>query len=281
MEGVPANSSMPKKSTTDNKGSLARALAILDTFSIIEPELGVRQIARRTGITVSTVGRIASSLHDAGVLSQNPENRKYRIGPKVLQWAWVFEETVNLRGIVLPVMEELRGITKETISLYIVQGHHRMCIEWLRSPHSMRYDTRPGELMPLHSGAAGKVLLAHLSDERREIALQPENLIAFTDTSITNRLELEEELVKIREENVAISWGEFVEGVVSIASPICNSDGEVIAAISISGPRTRINEENYRQYSNLIIEAAQKISLDLGCERIRFKTDLINAYKDK
>jgi IclR family KDG regulon transcriptional repressor len=266
---------MPKASTSYKKGSLVRALAILDTFSIVEPELGVREIARRTGITSSTIGRICSALHDAGVLSQNPENRKYRIGPKVLQWAWVFEQTVNLRDIVLPVMEELRGITKETISLYIVQGHHRMCIEWLRSPHSMRYDTRPGELMPLHCGAGGKALLAHLNDERREIALQPENLISYTDSSITNRSEIERELEKIREQGFAISQGEFVEGVVSIASPICDSDGKVIAAISISGPRARIKEHECEQYSRLILEAAQKISLELGCEQIGYKTDFL------
>ncbi len=250
------------------RGSLQRALAILNAFTITEPELGVRDLARRLDLSPSTAGRIASMLHKAGVLSQNPTNRKYRLGAKVLHWAWVFEETLNLDHVALPVMEGLREATSETISLNIAQGGHRMCIAWLRSPHAMVYETPPGEPMPLHCGAAGKVLLAYLEEKEREEALRPERLISYTNASVTDRTKIEQVLEQIRKQDYAISFGEFVKGTVAVAAPVRNARGEVIAALSISGPATRMDEDTARSFVEPVVEAAKKISTELGSSSV-------------
>ncbi len=253
---------MPKSNKV--RGSIERALVIINAFTITEPEFGVRDLARRLDLSPSTVGRIVSTLQKAGVLSQNPVNRKYRLGAKVLHWAWVFGETFNLDHVALPVMEELREATSETISLYIAQGSHRMCIAWLRSPHAMVYETPPGEPMPLHCGAAGMVLLANLNETEREEALCPERLISYTENSVTDRTRIEQVLERIREQDYAISFGELVKGTVAIAAPVRNARGEVIAVISVSGPAVRLDEDTARTFLERVVEAAKRISSELG-----------------
>ena len=143
---------------TGNKiQTLDRMVAILDCFSLDKPALGVREIARETTLPPSTVGRIMAYMKEMGILNQDPETHLYMMGSKVLAWAGIYMVASDVRTIALPVMVRLQEQTRETISLYILEGSERVCVERLESPETVRIVARVGRRIPLYAGSAGKV----------------------------------------------------------------------------------------------------------------------------
>ena len=158
--------------TTNRVQTLDRTVAILDCFSLDKPTLGVREVARETRLSPSSVGRIMAYMKEIGILNQDSESHLYMMGSKVLAWAGIYTVTSDVRTIALPVMVRLQEQTRETISLYILEGNERVCVERLESPETVRIVARIGRRIPLYAGSAGKVFLAFLSEKRREMILQ-------------------------------------------------------------------------------------------------------------
>ena len=157
---------------SDKSQSLERIAKILDCFSLDEPVLGVREVARKTGLSHSTAGRLMGNMKDLGILNQDPETLSYMMGAKVLAWAGIYTVTSDIRSISLPIMVKLQEKTRETISLYVLEGKERVCVERLESPEAVRIVARIGRRIPLYAGSAGKVFLAFLPDKRREEILR-------------------------------------------------------------------------------------------------------------
>jgi IclR family transcriptional regulator, KDG regulon repressor len=244
--------------------TLTRAIAVLDCFTQENTELGVREIARMVNLSSSATGRLLAALKDLGVLSQNPETRAYSMGARVLTWAGVYNAILDVRNRALPAIQQLHDSTRETISLYILDGDERLCIERLESPQTVRIVTRVGRRLPLYAGSAGKVMLAFLSAERQKVIIRGSDLVPLTPHTITDPAALERELAKVREEGVAVSFGEWIEDAAGVAAPIFDQSGEVVAAISISGPLNRFNQENVSQYCSAVKQVAGKISASMG-----------------
>ena len=128
---------------------LQRVIDILDCFTLERPTLGVREISRTVGLSSSTTGRLMSAMKDLRILSQDPENKTYSIGSRVLTWAGIYTATSDLRAVSLPVMVNLLESTRETISLYVLEGKERVCIERLESPEPVRITARVGLRIPV------------------------------------------------------------------------------------------------------------------------------------
>jgi len=244
--------------------SFERAVAILNCFTLEEPELGVREIARKIGLSSSTTGRIMSGLKDMGFLSQNPETRTYALGAAVMAWAGVYTATLDVRITSMPAVDQLHRDTQETISLYILQGDERVCVERRESPHTVRLVTRIGRRLPLYAGSAGKVFLAFLPPERTQEILDNSDLKPFTPNTIVDRELLDAELEAVRRQGYAVSTGEWQKEASGIASPIFNPRREVIAALTISGPSQRFTDAKMREYIPVVTRAAQEVSRNLG-----------------
>lgn len=243
--------------------SLHRATAILDCFRDIQPELGVREIARQLELHPSTVGRMLATMTSLGILSQDKETHRYRMGSKVLKWGEVYTSNVDLRAQARPYMEELHTATAETISLDIPDGDARICIERIESPHSLRWVARIGDRMPYYASASGKVLLAFLppTQQSKVMKLRLEKL---TPNTTTDPKVLRQELEAIRERGYAVSQGERVEGVSCVAAPIFDAAGKVIAAINVSGPSMRFSKEKIEHYARLVMQASTSLSQRMG-----------------
>jgi IclR family transcriptional regulator, KDG regulon repressor len=248
-----------QKSTT-----LQRAVALLDCFSQEQPEIGVREIARKVGLSSSTTGRLLLQLKDLGILSQNPMTNNYSLGGKVLAWAGVYTATLDVRNIAMPLMHELHRTTQETISLYIMEGNERVCIERLESPQNVRIVARVGRRLPLYAGSAGKVFLAFLSPERRQAILDTTPLVPFTSNTYIDRGALEKELDKIRQNGYSISSGEWVSDASGVAVPIFDYQNDIISALTISGPTQRFSKNKIDQYVKEATRVAESISGELG-----------------
>lgn len=243
--------------------TLSRALAILDCFDVDNPQLGVREIARRTQISRSTVGRLLGTLQAAGVLSQDPVTRGYMLGSKVLAWSAIYTGGLDIRSKARSAMEELHRDTRETVSLYILDGIERMCVERIESPESLRMTTRIGERMPIHIEASGKVFLAFVSLElRKQIISQVSK--KYMPSVTQSRAELLADLERINSQGYALSRGERVAGASCISAPIFDATGKVVAAITLSGPTIRLTDDKVSEHATRVMAAAAQVSQAMG-----------------
>jgi IclR family transcriptional regulator, KDG regulon repressor len=247
---------------------LKRIVVILDCFSTEQTELGVREVARLADLTTSTAGRLMAEMKEVGILQQNAANRTYSLGVKILAWSGVYLSSLDLRAIALPVMSDLRRITNESITLYVLDGNERLCVERMESYHNVRMVSRVGHRLPLYAGSAGKAILAFLPEERVDEILQTTDLKPYTPFTMIDRASLREELKKIRQSGFAESHGEWISDASGVAAPILGQGGEVIGALSISGPGTRFTAQSVETYAGEVMKATQQLSKLMGfiCE---------------
>ena len=249
---------------TERIQTIDRFIQIMDCFSIDQNELGVREVARLTGLSTSVCGRIMKALQNQGLLVQNSESRTYSVGPKSLRWAEIYTTNLDIRNVALPVLHDLLRETKETISLYILEGDERLCVERIESAQNVRIVARIGRRLPLYAGSAGKLLLAYLPEKRQDEILSRSPLNPFTPKTITSIGALKAELKKIKQQGYAFSDGEWVEDAAGIAAPIFDMKGDILAALTVSGPSFRFTAEKIAFHKNILLKAAEQISSDLG-----------------
>jgi DNA-binding IclR family transcriptional regulator len=259
--------------------TLTRAIAVLDCFSMERGELGVREVARMLNLSSSAAGRMLVALKELGVLSQNPETRAYSMGPRVLSWAGIYNSSMDIRNRAIKAIEELHESTRQTISLYILEGDERVCIERLESQEGVRIVSRIGRRLPLYAGSAGKAMLAFLPREKQEKILFAAPLSPLTSKTITDPAQVQREIELVRERGCAVSFGEWIEDAAGVAAPIFNRAGEVIAALSISGPIQRFSQENVETYCVEVRRVAENISASLGNAEQTQDTGMPNASR--
>ncbi len=249
--------------------TVLRAISIVDCFSQERPELGVREVARRLNLSSSTAGRLLATLQRAGVLTQNLRMRKYMLGPRVLAWAGIYTGILDVRAVAGPILDRLRQATRETTTLYVLDGDERVCVERLEGPQNIRAVVRLGERLPIYAGAGGKVLLAFLPPETRQATLARLVLARFTDKTIRNRARLERELMTIRRQGYATSVAERFAGASAVAAPVRGADGAVIAAVNVSGPSDRFRGARQARCIRQVTKAALALSRAMGGGRAR------------
>ena len=243
--------------------SLSRAIAILDCFTVENPQLGVREIARQLEMSASTVGRLLASLNTLGLLSQDPSSRLYRLGPKMMGYSMVYTVSLDIRASARPMLEELFRLTNETVSLYVLAGDQRICADCIESSERLRVVVRAGEHMPLHAGSSGKALLAFMPPEDAERILS-KPLQAMTTRTITDRVSILEDLKAIREKGYAVSHGERFEDVIGVAAPVFDRTGKVVAALNVAGPGMRFTDACVEKYRTTVVDFANQLSRLLG-----------------
>jgi IclR family transcriptional regulator, KDG regulon repressor len=250
---------------TDSKNTLlTHTLTLMDCFSLEQPELGVREAARKAGISSSTAGRLMAEMKDAGILKQDPASRAYSPGSKILGWSSVFMALLNIRTIALPYMEELRRTTGETDTLYILDGNDRLCVERMESQHNIRMVTRVGSRLPLYAGSAGKAILAFLPPERQAEYLRSVALRPLTSQTFTDPQALRAELEKIHRDGFATSFGEWILEASGVAAPIFGAGPTVLGALSISGPSARMTPARAAVYAAEALRVTRLISQAMG-----------------
>ena len=260
---------------SDQVQTLKRAIILLDCFTLDHPELGVREVARMANLSSSTTGRLLAALKEAGILNQNPANRAYSLGPKVLTWAGVYTNTLDIRARAIASLHELHRDTQETISLYILDGNYRVCVERLESQQNVRITSRVGLRLPLYAGSAGKAMLAFLPPARQKELIRSTALAPLTERTITDPEALCREMEKIRADGYAVSRGEWILDASGVAAPVFDQNGEVIAAVTISGPAQRFTDEAIARYIPMILPVAGPDFPAAGIPRSLIESSLI------
>jgi len=250
-------------SSQNNVKSVARAIKIIECFSESEFELNFSEIVHKTNLPKATVHRILATLKNGGLVSQDSENRKYKLSLKLFELGSLVFRKLKLREVALPFIEELSEKSGETVHLGILDRDEVISIEKADSSFSLRSSIYIGKRAPAYCTGVGKALLAFQPPDKMRLLLQGKRK-KHTANTITEANKLEEELERVRKEGVAVDNMEHEEGVRCVAAPIRNYEGKVIASISISGPSIRITEEKIPQLALMVKETAETISKRLG-----------------
>jgi DNA-binding IclR family transcriptional regulator len=245
--------------------SVQNAARLLKEFGSADGELGVTELSRRLGLAKSTVHRLLATLTAERLLERDPATGTYRLG--LMMWELGAHVSVHriLHDAATTVIEELRNATKETVQVAVLDGREVVYIERLESPHTLRIFGRIGHRNWAHCTSTGKVLLAFLPEQRLEALLQRWRLERRTDATICSLPQLRAELQRVRTQGWAENTGESEIGVASVAAPVRDSRGEVIAALSVAGPVMRVNGDALRGFFRAsVIQAGDAISDQLG-----------------
>ena len=249
----------------NNIRSVQRALGILECFNWSHRELSFTEIVDRIDLPKSTTSRILATLEAEGFLIRDVDNQKYKLGQKLYLLGIIARESLDIRNISMPFMEDMTKKTKETSNLYILEDFDRVCIAQVESPMPVKQLVKIGERFPIWAGATGRSILAQL-DESIWHQMGKE-LKQITERTVVDPKAFIEDLREIRQKGFSLSLGEKFQEVGCVAAPIFNENG-VLGCISISGPVYRFPED-ITEYANMVMDAADKISYKLGYREIR------------
>jgi len=241
--------------------ALVRAIDILNCFEDAE-ELGVTEISNKIKLHKSTTFNIISTLEYCHYLEKNETTGKYRLGIELFRMGTKVK--YDLRKIVVPYLEKLLSQFKETANLVVRDGDYVIYLEKIESPHSMRISTAAGSRLPVNTTAVGKAILSGLPDDELHEIINGIPLIKFTDFTICDQKELLENIKKVRDSGYAEDFEELEIGLTCVAAPIFNHTGKAFAAISISGPTSRMSDEIRGEMGKSLVEVTREISKMLG-----------------
>lgn len=245
--------------------SLAHGLEILLLYDSSTLLFAVAEIAKRLGYSQSKTYRLIRTLIRYGLLRENRETAQYSLGMGALRMGLLAQLNFNLPLLARPFMKELSLLTKETVLLTAVNGTKGIVLDRVESEEPIRYSLfQPGASLPLHCGASSKILMAYLPEEDWDRIIAKEGLKRYTPNTISDVKKLKAHLREIRKRGYAFSDQEVDQDVRAVAAPILNGMGELVAGLSIAGPAYRINKKRVGSFSKLVIQYAQKISVDVG-----------------
>lgn len=244
-----------------------RVVAIMNTMADAGGPIGISDISRKLEIGKNNIFRILSALQIEGWVYQDDRTKKYGLTGAMARVAYKALSQLDIQEISLPFLHDLQAETGETSALSIKVDYERIFINSITSNRNIRHVVPMGESRKLWFGSGGKAILAFLPEEEIETVLNQFEASGVSTLASGQQVTVEllrDELDKIREQGYAIAAGERNIDACGISAPIFNHKMEVVGSISVSGPQTRFDKEKALQFSPLLVETAEKISITLG-----------------
>ena len=243
--------------------SVDRAISVLEILAQ-RGEAGVSEVAGEIEVHKSTAFRLLGALEARGLVEQAGERGKYRLGFGIVRLAGAVTGRIDITQQGRPVCERLAEEIGETVNIAVMQEHYAINLYQVRGPGAITAHNWVGQLTPLHATSSGKILLAHLPTKERATLLAETGMKKVTARTITAKTKLEKNLADARERGYAFTLEELEIGLHAMAAPVRNRDGEVIAALSASGPAYRFTEDRLHELSPVLLKGAEEISHRMG-----------------
>src|SRR4051794_4623038 len=259
----PLPSLSPRNADGGRLSSVASSIRLLKAFSEEQVEIGISDLAKRLGVAKSTVHRLAVTLVADGMLEQNPDTGKYRLGLSLFRLGSLVRQRMNISNEGRSLLRELREKVDETVHCAVLDGAEIMYVFNLEGTQAIRMRADIGVRKPAYCTAEGQVLLAYQSPEFVERVIA-RGMPARTPQTITDPEALKKVLEGIRARGYAIEDEESEIGMRCIAAPLLNDAGEVVAAVGVAGPVTRLSKKALSGYLPHVMETAAAISARLG-----------------
>lgn len=255
----------PVKQLDRHVESVIAALDVLDCF-LEGPRLSVKQIVESTGMTRNRVTRIIGTLMHKGYIMEGIDVGTFTPGPKLRSLGTVFDDNQNLVVLTRSVLRQLALKTGESATFYVREGQERVVLAREEGTDAIRFAVSVGQRMELHAGSAGKVLLAYAPETERNIILTSNQLKHLTEKTITNPNRLLSELEQIKKAGYSVSKGERNPDAFSMAAPIFERKGQIIGALAIAGPVSRLSAATQQAYLADLLQAAHHLSESFGLQ---------------
>ncbi|MFJ3283785.1 IclR family transcriptional regulator [Streptomyces sp. NPDC086669] len=243
--------------------SVDRAISVMEILAQ-RGEAGVSEVAAEIDVHKSTAFRLLGALEARGLVEQAGERGKYRLGFGIVRLAGAVTGRIDITRQGRPICERLAEELGETVNIAVLREHYAINLYEVRGPGAITAHNWVGQLTPLHATSSGKVLLAHLPAGERAELLTRAGLKKVTPHTVTARTKLEEDLAGVRERGYSTTREELEIGLHAMAAPVRDRDGDVIAALSASGPAYRLTEERMHATAPLLIKGAEEISHRMG-----------------
>jgi DNA-binding IclR family transcriptional regulator len=245
--------------------SLDRAFDIMDVLGQADSKgLSLKDICAATGLHPSTTHHLLSTMVARGYLSQDPDSRRYMLGPTLLRMRSAALDRLDLQSIAYPFARELLARSSESVYVSVLRGWEFPALIMLPSPHPIRFVRPTGPLPSLHAAASGKCLMAYQPAAVLEQYMREFPLTAFTPNTIVEPAALREEMLTIRAMGIAFDREERTIGASCVAAPIFNDRGSMVAALSLSAPTFRAIPTVFAQWAAHVRELAAALSGRLG-----------------
>ncbi|MGR3793714.1 IclR family transcriptional regulator [Vannielia sp. SX4] len=256
--------------------TVVKALMLLEHFSEDEPELGLSELARRSGVDKAAVHRMLGAMAESGLVEQQADSRLYRLGAGVLRLARVRETAFPISSIVQPILDTLSAETGETAHASLISGRALANIATCESKKGSRVSLIAGEVLPYHSTASGLAVLAFGGDALLKRVLSS-SLRAKTRFTVTEASQLRARVEAVQQLGFSESDQTNEEDVHGIAAPVFDRTGIACGAVSVSTPSHRMTDEQRQLTMGAVLRAASTITDGLGGQRPRKYSDLVTA----
>ncbi len=265
MKKTPPKSKTPLNPKNKYKvTSLDKALSILELLIDQGRDLSITEICQKRDMVKGTVHRVLATLVSRKFVQQNSGTKMYGLGVRTLEIGMDSKRERFLRISMAPFLMELFETCGETVNAAVWEYNGIRYIYRLESEALLRISTAAGARFPGYCAATGKILLSYFSNEDiRQIYSLGRSLKKYTQNTITSVDKLIKEIEEVRIRKVAIDDEEALVGVYCVAAPILNSQGECVAAISISAPKNRVTANTSNKLLKLVSETAGRISSSL------------------
>ena len=253
-----AGSANREQAAPPGSQAIERALAVLDCFMDGQAELGVTEIARRLGLSVSTTHRIVRALVAAGYMAQNSKTDRYYLGRSAVLLGQVAQRALGLEHV-LTVLEEVSGSTGESVNLGVLDGDAAVIEIRIESKHPLRFEQTVGQRVELYCSALGKAMLAFNPDPEAMLRrLSP--FASHTEYTLTTLDQIERDLALTRERGYSLDEQESQLGVRCVGSPVLDAAGFAQSAIAVQIPTVRMPKEKLPEVAPIVLDAARRIS---------------------
>ena len=248
----------------NNIKSIVKASKIINVIAYEKKLISLSELSNYLNIAKSTLHGILSTLVNIGYLEQEQATGKYRLGVQLFELGSQIANNWDEKTIAKPYMVELANMTDETIHLAMLSNGEVLYVDKQEGNASIRIVTAPGVKLPAHCTGVGKVLLAYSKEDVVKGILERFGLEKHTSQTITNKEQLQEELLKIRKQGYGYDNQEYLDGLRCISTPIFDSNGNIQFALSISGPVSKMGKEKIKEYLPLLLRASTEISMKFG-----------------
>jgi len=255
------NDAQPAKDS-EYLSTLERGLSVLRAFSRERPEMTLTEVAAQTGLSPAVARRCLHTLVQLGYVAK--QNKRFLLTAEVMAFASAFLESMNLEQVVRPHLQEVRDETGDSSSMAVFSDPDVLYLIHVSTNRMVRLAAGVGTRFPAHATSLGRIIVAHLPEERRRAYLRNTPLNRYTDRTLVDRRRLGQVLKQAAKNDYASIQDELDYGIVSVAVPVRSGDGEVIAAINCSTATSRVDPgEMLATRLPVLRRAARAIEIEL------------------